>query len=89
MAAKDAEMPSHQALSEEIREIAKHLATLRQEIEALTGSVARTGSHQFERAQDKASEAVSAVETAVRRDPLSSLGIALGLGLLLGIVMRR
>ena len=89
MAAKDAEMPSHQALSEDIQKIAEHLATLRQDVEALTGSVARTGGHQFERVQDKASEAVSAVETAVRRDPVSSLGIALGLGLLLGIVLRR
>lgn len=89
MAAKDAEMPSYQALSEDIQEITKHLATLRQDIEALTGSVARTGSHQFERVRDKASEAVTAVETAVRRDPLTSLGIALGLGLLLGIVLRR
>jgi hypothetical protein len=29
MAQKGAEMPSHRALSEEIQEIAKHLATLR------------------------------------------------------------
>jgi len=89
MAAKDAEMPSHQALSEDIEKIAKHLATLRQDIEALTGSVARTGSHQFERVQDKASEAVTAVEAAVRRDPVTSIGIALGLGLLLGIILSR
>jgi len=29
------------------------------------------------------------VETAVRRDPVTALGIALGLGLLLGIAIRR
>jgi ElaB/YqjD/DUF883 family membrane-anchored ribosome-binding protein len=29
------------------------------------------------------------VVDAVRRDPVSALGIALGLGLLLGIVIRR
>ena len=89
MASKDAEMPDHRALSEEIQEIAKHLANLRGDIENLTGSIARTGEHQMHRVQDKASEAVTAVEDAVRRDPVTTLGIALGLGLLLGIVMRR
>jgi ElaB/YqjD/DUF883 family membrane-anchored ribosome-binding protein len=89
MAAKDAEMPSHQALSEDIQKIAEHLANLRQEIESLTGSITRAGGHQFDRAQDKAGEAVTAVETAVRRSPITALGIALGLGLLFGIVMRR
>ncbi|HBR27098.1 MAG TPA: hypothetical protein DD732_08730 [Rhizobiales bacterium] len=89
MASNDAEMPSHQALSEEIREIAKHLATLRRDVEGLTGQLKRSGEHQIERAQDKASEAVTAVETAVRRDPVTALGIALGLGLLLGIAIRR
>ena len=39
MGSNDAEMPSHQALSEEIQEIAKHLATLRREVEALTGQL--------------------------------------------------
>ena len=89
MAANDAEMPDHQALSEDIQEMAKHLATLRQEIEAIAGSIKHTGQHQLDRVQDKASEAVSAVEAAVRRDPVTSLGIALGVGLLLGIVLRR
>jgi ElaB/YqjD/DUF883 family membrane-anchored ribosome-binding protein len=89
MGSNDAEMPNHQALSEDIQEIAKHLGTLRQEIEAIAGSIKHTGEHQLDRAQDKASEAVTAVETAVRRDPVPALGIALGLGLLLGIVIRR
>jgi hypothetical protein len=39
MASNDAEMPSHQALSEEIQEIAKHLATLRRDVEGLTGQL--------------------------------------------------
>jgi hypothetical protein len=69
MAKNDAEMPSHQALSEEIQEISKHLATLRRDVEGLTGQLKRSGEHQIERAQDKASEAVTAVESAVRRDP--------------------
>src|SRR6266511_1272188 len=58
MAVKDAEMPSQQVLSEDIQAIAKHLATLRKDIEALTGQIKRTGDHQLERAQDTAGEAL-------------------------------
>jgi len=86
MAGKDAEMPSQQALSEDIQEIAKHLAALRKDLEAL---IRRTGDHQLERVQDTAGEALKAVEDAVRQNPFSSLGIALGVGFLVGIVLRR
>jgi ElaB/YqjD/DUF883 family membrane-anchored ribosome-binding protein len=89
MAGKDAEMPSQQALSEDIQEIAKHLATLRKDLEGLTGQIRRTGDHQLERVQDTAGEALKAVEDAIRQNPLSSLGIALGVGFLVGIVLRR
>jgi ElaB/YqjD/DUF883 family membrane-anchored ribosome-binding protein len=89
MGAKDAEMPDHVALREEVHKIAKHLATLRQDVEALTGSIKEAGGHQLDRAQDKAGEALHSVEDAVRRDPLTSLGIAAGIGLLLGIVIAR
>jgi ElaB/YqjD/DUF883 family membrane-anchored ribosome-binding protein len=89
MAGKDAEMPSQQALSEDIQEIAKHLAALRKDLEGLTGQIRRTGDHQLERVQDTAGEALKAVEDAVRQNPLSSLGIALGVGFLVGIILRR
>jgi ElaB/YqjD/DUF883 family membrane-anchored ribosome-binding protein len=89
MAAKDAEMPAHHALSEEIQEIAKHLGVLRKDIEGLTGSISRAGGHQAERMQDAASEALGAIEAAVRRNPAQSLGIALGIGFLVGVVLRR
>ena len=89
MAAKDAEMPTHHALSEEIVEIAKHLQTLRKDIEGLTGAVASAGGHQAERAKDVANEALAALEDAVKRNPTTTLGIALGVGFLVGIVLRR
>lgn len=41
MAAKDAEMPTHHALGEEVETIARHLATLRKDIEDLAGSIER------------------------------------------------
>jgi len=89
MAAKDAEMPAHHALSEEIQEIAKHLGTLRKDIEGLTGSVKRAGGHQADRVQDAASESLAAIETSVRRNPTQALGIALGIGFIVGVVLRR
>src|SRR5262249_1167697 len=79
MAGKDAEMPSQQALSEDIQE----------DLEALTGQIRRTGDHQLERVQDTAGEALKDVEDAIRQNPLSSLCIALGVGFLVGIVLRR
>jgi len=89
MAGKDTEMPSQQALSEDIQVIAKHLAALRSDLEALTGQIRRTGDHQLERVQDTAGEALKDVEDAIRQNPLSSLCIALGVGFLVGIVLRR
>jgi ElaB/YqjD/DUF883 family membrane-anchored ribosome-binding protein len=34
-------------------------------------------------------EAVTAIETAVREKPIQGVGIALGVGFLLGIILRR
>lgn len=89
MAARDAEMPTHHALREEVETIARHLSTLRKDIEDLGGSIARAGSHQAERVQDAASETMKTFETAVRRDPAAAVGIALGVGLLVGVILRR
>lgn len=89
MAAKDAEMPTHHALGEEVKEIAKHLQSLRKELEGLSGSITRAGGHQAERAQDAMKEAVAAIETAVKRNPVQALGVALGIGFLFGIILRR
>jgi ElaB/YqjD/DUF883 family membrane-anchored ribosome-binding protein len=89
MAAKDAEMPTHHALGEEVKEIAKHLQSLRRELDGLSGSIARAGGHQAERAQDAMKEAVAAIETAVQRNPVQALGVALGIGFLVGIILRR
>jgi len=89
MATSDAEMPDHKALSEDLEEIAKHLSRLRSDVDSLVGSVGATGSHQAEALQDQAGEMVGAAEDAIRRAPLKSLCIALGVGFLLGLVMGR
>jgi ElaB/YqjD/DUF883 family membrane-anchored ribosome-binding protein len=89
MAKKDADMPDHEALSEDLQRITKHLSNLRQEIDGLVHSIGRTGSHQADNLKTQADEAQGAVEDAVRRSPFAALGIALGIGFLLGILLRR
>jgi ElaB/YqjD/DUF883 family membrane-anchored ribosome-binding protein len=82
-------MSSQQSLCEEIHEIAKHISALRKEFDGLSGSFSRACGLQAERVQDAASEAVEAIEAAVRRTPIQTLGIALGIGFLVGVVLAR
>ncbi|MHA1134669.1 MAG: DUF883 family protein [Alphaproteobacteria bacterium] len=89
MATTDAEMPDHKALNEDLQEIAEHIEALRSNLNALAQSVGAAGSHQAEALQAQAGQSLGAMEDAVRREPLKSLGIALGVGFLLGVVMGR
>jgi ElaB/YqjD/DUF883 family membrane-anchored ribosome-binding protein len=82
MAPQDAEMPSQQALNEDIQQI-------RRDVENLTNSLKRAGTHQAERVQDKANDALVSLEDAVRHEPIKTLGLAVGVGFLLGILLRR
>jgi ElaB/YqjD/DUF883 family membrane-anchored ribosome-binding protein len=88
MAPNDAEMPDYQTLNEDLEEMRQRLATLRQAVDNLTHSIGRAGSHQAERLQDQTNETVGAMEDAIRRDPLKSLAIALGIGFLVGVLRR-
>jgi ElaB/YqjD/DUF883 family membrane-anchored ribosome-binding protein len=89
MAPNDAEMPNRNALSEDLEVITKHLASLRNDLDNLGSSIGRTGANQADHLQEQAAEALGAVEEAVKRDPLTTLAIALGLGFLLAILLRR
>lgn len=89
MATNDAEMPDHKALSEDLQEIAEHLETLRSNLDGLVRSAGATGSAQAEALQEQATASLAGVEDAVRREPLKSLAIALGVGFLLGVIMGR
>jgi len=55
----------------------------------LTSTVGRIANKQIGRAQDRAMEAASEAEDAIRRNPLSAVAIAAGLGFLVGAFMRR
>jgi ElaB/YqjD/DUF883 family membrane-anchored ribosome-binding protein len=89
MAPTDAEMPDHKDLSEDLEEITQHLANIRAEVDSLVRAIGSTGTHQAGALRAQANEAVRGVEDAVRREPLKSLAIAIGIGFLVGIFLRR
>jgi ElaB/YqjD/DUF883 family membrane-anchored ribosome-binding protein len=88
MAPNDAEMPTAQGLNEDLQEISKHVASLREDLEALAGDARRAGRHQVEHMQSAADAAVAEVAEAVRRNPLTALAIAAGAGFLYGVLRR-
>lgn len=88
MAPNDADMPSAQGLNEDLKEISKHVASLRADLEALAGDARRVGRHQIENMQSAADAAIAEVAEAVRRNPLTALVIAAGAGFLFGVLRR-
>ncbi len=71
------------------QELADQLETIRAEVQNLTSTVGKIANKQLGRAQDKAVEAASQAEDAIRQNPLQSVAIAVGLGFLFGILTRR
>jgi ElaB/YqjD/DUF883 family membrane-anchored ribosome-binding protein len=72
--------------SERLAETAKSLG---EEMSDYARDASRMASEQFSRAQDTAVDAFDEVEAAIRRNPLSAVAIALGVGVLLGVVLAR
>ena len=70
-------------------ELVDRIANIREDLQKLTSMVGRLASSQLSRAQDAAVRTADDLEEAIRRNPLSALGIALGLGFLVAILMRR
>jgi ElaB/YqjD/DUF883 family membrane-anchored ribosome-binding protein len=54
-------------------------------IKDLGDHVGQMASRQYEHAQDMATDAVKEAGDAIRRNPLTSIGIGLGVGFLLGV----
>ena len=66
--------------------------TIRSEADDVTDfadDLSRKASKQFARAQDMAGDAYDNAYAAVRRDPVTALAIALGIGFLFGIVIAN
>jgi len=89
MAPNDAEMAARHGTTEDRQRIADDMAALRADLKGLTEDVKRLGSHQVEDMQAVAAAALDEVENAVRRNPLTSIAIALGAGFIYGVLTRR
>jgi ElaB/YqjD/DUF883 family membrane-anchored ribosome-binding protein len=60
---------------------------LRDNIADIAGGVGDMASRQYERAYDVATDAVEETGQIIRRNPLASIGVGLGIGYLLGLIL--
>jgi len=70
-------------------DLANQIDAIRVDLQNLTSTVGRIASKQVNRAQDRAKETAYDAEEAIRRNPLSAIAIAVGLGFLFGVFTRR
>jgi ElaB/YqjD/DUF883 family membrane-anchored ribosome-binding protein len=70
-------------------DLAAQVEAIRADIQNLTSTVGRIANKQLGRAQDKAMDAAHEAEEAIRRNPFSTVAIAVGLGFLFGVFTRR
>jgi ElaB/YqjD/DUF883 family membrane-anchored ribosome-binding protein len=70
-------------------DLANQIESIRADLQNLTSTVGRFASKQVNRAQDKAMDTVDEAEEAIRRNPLQAVAIAVGLGFLFGVFIRR
>jgi ElaB/YqjD/DUF883 family membrane-anchored ribosome-binding protein len=89
MAPNDADMPASRPLSDELKQLAGDLAALRADLKGLTGDVKTLGADQAENLQATAEAALDDFGRTVKRNPLSSIAVALGAGFLYGVLTRR
>ena len=75
--------------SRDTEDLANQIDAIRADIQSLTSTVSRIANKQLSRAQDKALETANEAEEAIRRNPLSAVAIAVGLGFLFGVFTRR
>jgi ElaB/YqjD/DUF883 family membrane-anchored ribosome-binding protein len=59
---------------------------LRESVSDLGSSVGDMATRQYQRAQDMATDALDDTSDAIQRNPLTAIGIGLGVGFLLGVI---
>ena len=68
------------------RQSAERAKSIGEEVSDFAGDVGRMASRQYGRAQDMAVDAFDETYAAMKRNPLLTLAIALGIGFLLGVL---
>lgn len=61
----------------------------RANVDSVVSDLGRQGSAAFETAQDAAESLADTIEDAVAQRPLAAIGLALGIGFLIGVTWRR
>ena len=69
------------------RQAAETARSVGEDVTDFADDLSRKASKQFARAQDMAGDVYDNAHAAVRRDPVTALAIALGIGLLFGVVV--
>jgi ElaB/YqjD/DUF883 family membrane-anchored ribosome-binding protein len=77
------------ASARDAEDLNAQIEAIRADIQNLSSTVGRIANKQLGRAQNKALETAAEAEEAIRRNPLSAIAIAAGLGFLFGVFTRR
>lgn len=75
--------------SRDIDELAAQIDAIRADLQSLSSTIGKVANRQFDRAQGAAMETAAEAEEAIKRNPLTAVAIALGLGFLFGVFTRR
>lgn len=75
--------------SRDTEELNDQIDSIRADIQSLTSTVSRIANQQINRVQGKAMDTAQEAEEAIKRNPLSAVAIAAGLGFLFGVFTRR
>lgn len=71
------------------QDVAADIEALRNDFQNLKDTLGKVTNRQMDRAQSMARDTAADVEDSIRRNPLSAIAIAAGLGFLFGMMSRR
>jgi ElaB/YqjD/DUF883 family membrane-anchored ribosome-binding protein len=77
---QQAKKPAGRDKDSDVRELQDNIADL-------GNSVSDMATLQYDRAQDMATDAIEETSQSIRRNPLTAIGVGLGVGFLLGLVL--
>jgi len=75
--------------SETTEKLMAELRAVARDVDALMQTAVAASGDQLREASDSAREAVGEIDEQVRRNPWAAVGIAAGVGLLLGLLLTR
>jgi ElaB/YqjD/DUF883 family membrane-anchored ribosome-binding protein len=70
-------------------DLSTDINALRSDFQKLSETLSKLTGEQIGRVQEKASNTANEAEDTIRRNPISALAIAIGLGFLVGVMTRR